>query len=355
MKIIIQLITLISKKGLKYSLNRLYFIIFWYKLRTHPIAINLLNLLSPFPSFIEVEVTTRCGLRCVMCEHTYWKEPPRDMTYDEFVFIINQFPKLRWIGLTGIGESFLNKDFLKMLDYVKSKKIYVELYDNLFFLDEEKLKKLVDLQIDKLLISCEAASQHTYEEIRPGATFDTVVKNIKFLFDYKNKAGSIYPKISFHFIVMKSNRDEIPEFIEMVSNLAGGPISIQISRMLHEYPEVTHLYGDISEDYIQYCEKIASSKSVKLSWNLDVPTNKPHISHCIEWTMPFVFVTGHVIPCCAANESNNREFQKRTSMGNIFETPFFQIWNGDKYKKLRKMIREGNCPPACKKCCLYET
>jgi len=70
--------------------------------------------------------------------------------------------------------------------------------------------------------------------------------------------------------------------------------------------------------------------------------------------MPFIFVTGHVIPCCAGNEAGRRDFQKETSLGNVFIQSFKEIWKGKKYKALRKMIREGKVPPPCVDCSLYE-
>ena len=90
-----------------------------------------------------------------------------------------------------------------------------------------------------------------------------------------------------------------------------------------------------------------------LTWNRDVPQIKPPISHCTAWLMPFIFVTGHVIPCCSGNEAGNRDFQKATSLGNIYEHSFKDIWNGEKYKTLRKMIRENKVPTACRDCCAF--
>ncbi|MFQ6118808.1 MAG: hypothetical protein ACE5KE_02860, partial [Methanosarcinales archaeon] len=56
----------------------------------------------PYPPSIEIEPTTRCNLRCTICEHTYWNEKGRDMSFKEFKGIVDQFPRLKWIGLTGI-------------------------------------------------------------------------------------------------------------------------------------------------------------------------------------------------------------------------------------------------------------
>ena len=39
--------------------------------------------------------------------------------------IVDQFPKLIWFNPTGEGDAFLNRNFLKMLRYLKSKSIAV--------------------------------------------------------------------------------------------------------------------------------------------------------------------------------------------------------------------------------------
>jgi len=353
MKELQQLIKLLILKGWGYTYNRVHFILFWNWIRNHPPLIFLVNLRSRIPTAIEVEVTTRCGLRCIMCEHTYWSEPPRDMSFEEFKSIINQFPRLKWIGLTGIGESFINPGFIKMLEYVKSKNIYVELYDNLFFLDESQISQIIGLEIDKLLISFDAATKETYERIRPGASFEKVVSNIFELFNLKKEKRSDFPKIIFHFIIMKDNLHEVFDYIQLVSELANEPTEIRFSRMLHNYSQVLNLFTEIDDQLIKSCERLAKHKGILISWNLDVPSDKPPVTECIEWTMPFIFANGDVIPCCSANESNKRDFQKQNSMGNIFQEPFVDIWNGTRYKQLRQHIRSGEFPPSCKDCCLY--
>ncbi|MFC1755621.1 radical SAM protein, partial [Thermoproteota archaeon] len=126
---------LIEEKGYRCAYNYIYYSAMYNT--KNPFLIKLLQLLNPYPVYIEIEVTTRCNLRCIMCEHTYWKEKSQDMPFKDFKMIVDQFPHLIWIGLTGIGESFMNKDFLKMLRYVKSRKISVELFDTFYFIDNE--------------------------------------------------------------------------------------------------------------------------------------------------------------------------------------------------------------------------
>ena len=347
------LFTLLKHKGLRYTYNRVHYHVFW-EMR-NPLITRLLHWLQPYPTCIEVEVTTRCNLQCIICEHTFWNEPSKDMTLEQFKGIIDQFPGLKWIGLTGIGESFLNRDFMAMLRYVKSKDIVVELYDTFYFIDEKITDELIDMEVDRILISLDAATKETYEKIRVNSDFDRVTSNLKRLYQVKYDRKKLFPSMAFHFIINKLNWSEIPAYIDYVKSIVGDQKTfIQYTRMLHRYKHVEHLFTEVPDEIVRETEEKAKSQNISVGFNRDVLTRKPSITCCMEWTMPFIFVTGHVIPCCVGNEAGQREFQKETSLGNIFEQPFREIWNGEKYRNLRKQIRQGKVPPPCVTCSLYD-
>ena len=346
---------LLRKKGIRYTYNYLHFALLFDT--KNPLLIKLLYWLKPYPSYIEIEVTTRCNLECIICEHTYWKEKNRDISFKEFKNIVDQFPKLKWIGLTGIGESFLNKDFLKMLRYVKEKNIFVELYENFYLIDENIARELVEMEIDKILVSFDAATKETYEKIRVNSNFERVIKNVKNLLRLKKEKRAYFPEIAFHFIINKLNISEISQYIDLVHSITQGEkTTIQFTRMLHKFSEINNLFTEVPENIIQDTERKAKEiKNIEITWNTDVPRFKPSLDKCTKWTMPFIFVTGHVIPCCVGNEANRRDFQKETALGNVFEQNFKEIWYGEKYEILRKMLRQGKVPLACKNCSVYET
>lgn len=348
---------LLREGGFKHAYNY-----FWYHAFYGPgflprlFLIHLYPWCVFYPPCIEIEVTTRCNMKCIMCEHTYWNEKGRDMSFEEFKGIVDQFPKLKWIGLTGIGESFLNKDFLKMLRYVKSKSIFVELYDTFYFVDEKIARELVEMGVDRIDMSIDAATNETYEKIRIGSNFERVINNFKTLVRLKKEMNAHFPELGFHYIVLKSNVNEIPQFIELANSLgAGENIKIFFSRTLHEFEEIKDKAMDIPEEIIRAAEKKARELGIRVAWNKDVPKIKPPISQCTVWIMPFIFVTGHVIPCCAGNEANLREFQKKYSLGNVFEKSFKGIWHSEKYTRLRRMIHEGRVPIQCKNCYSFGT
>lgn len=347
-----RIIFLLKNKGIKYIFNFIFFHLFFGS--KNNFIIRLLHWWVPYPFCIEIEVTTRCPLKCTICEHTYWSEPDRNMSFKEFKGIVDQFPKLKWIGLTGIGSSFVNKDFMRMVELVKSRGIILELYDSFYLVNEDIAKKLVELEVDRILPSIDAATKQTYEKLRVGSDFNRVIENVKNFLKIKKEMDAHFPEVDFHYIVTKINYHEMTQFIELVHSIAEGcDVGIQFTRMLHEFEEIKDLFVEVPDKIIQEVRNKAKQLGVRIRWGADVPKIKPPIAKCTEWIMPFIFVTGHVIPCCAGNEAGRRDFQKKTALGNVFEQGFKEIWYGEKYGVFRKMLRKGKVPVQCKNCCIY--
>ncbi|RLI12656.1 MAG: hypothetical protein DRO43_06770 [Candidatus Hecatellales archaeon] len=307
-----------------------------------------------YPPFLEIEPTTVCNLKCVMCEHTYWSEPPRNMTFEEFKAIVDQFPRLKWLGLTGIGSSFLNKDYLRMIKYVKSRGVLVEIVDTFNHVDEETLRELIGIEPDILFVSVYGATKETYEKVCVGGNFSRVMQNIETFVKLKKEMKTLLPVLNFHYIVSRLNLGEVASFLKFVQDLDSEVGEVLITPLLHSFKEVEGLRVELDGRQIDFFKREAERLGVRLDYNVAVPRGeRAPVNHCVEWIMPFIFVTGHVIPCCAENEANAREFQKKTSMGNVFKQSFREIWYGEKYRSLRKMLREGKVPPPCVNCPIY--
>jgi organic radical activating enzyme len=213
--------------------------------------------LAPYPYNVEIEVTTKCNKRCVICEHTYWKDQEeRHLTFEEFKHIVDQFPKLKWVNLTGEGDAFLNKDYLKMIRYLKSKDIPVYLVDSFDLLNEEIAKELLELGVDGIYISLDAATKETYEKIKVGCNFERSINNIKRLIELKKEMRSPIPELCFRYVVSTLNLKEMPAFIELVSSLGdrnslGDGSHVEYCGLL-VFDEIKHLYvPKIPEDIVQ--------------------------------------------------------------------------------------------------------
>jgi len=341
-----------AEKGLKWTYNWTHFNTFW--MSKNPKIINLLYKYEPYPPYLEIETTTACNLKCRICEYTYWDEPNQHMSLQRFRHIFDQFPDLKWIGLTGIGEAWTNPDFPQILEYVKKHEVYVELYDSFYFTDDEKARLQVELGVEKIFASIDAASKETYEQIRVGSDFDRVIENVVRLDKWKKRLGKYFPEICFHFIVTKDNIHECIDYLELIKSLKIDAHFVQFTRMLHPYPQIKDMFVEIPEEKINEVTRRAEELGLQVGWNATVPQMKPPISECLAWWMPFIFVDGTVIPCCCLNEQNDRCWQRDTALGNIFEKPFREIWRGEEYSNMRRKLMEGSVPRNCSRCSIYE-
>ena len=340
------------ERGIRWTYNWAHFNTLWMTKDLK--RIDLLYRTAPYPQYIEVETSTYCNLKCRICEHTYWDEPNVHMTFPQFKHIFDQFPDLKWIGLTGIGESWTNPDFEKILRYVKNRGVYVELYDSFYFTDDDKARLQVELGIERVFVSIDAATKETSEKIRVGSDFDLVLNNVKRLDAWKKRLHSYYPELIFHIIVTKDNIHELIDYLYMIRKSNVDTTFIQYTRMLHRFPEVEDMFVEISDELIQQLTEETEKLGFQIGWNATVPKVKPPLSECVAWWMPFIFVDGTVIPCCALNEQNDRSWQREFSLGNIFETPFKEIWNNEEYTNMRGKLKEGECPRNCSRCPIYD-
>jgi len=278
------------------------------------------------------------------------------MSFEQFKHIVDQFPKLKWIGMTGIGSSFLNKDYLKMLRYMKSRSVFVEFFDHFDLIDKETSRELIEMGVDKIWVSMDAATKKTYEKIRVGCNFDKVINNISDFIQLKREMNSPLPELWFHYIITSLNVYEMPQFVDLVNSLVGdkstsAPIIYWTSLLYFE--EVKDLIPEIPAKIKEEAEERAKELSIYTVWNENVTCDKP-ITKCTKWTEPFVLVTGHVQPCCAINEANERDFQKKYAFANLFEKSYREVWDSEKFKNFVQMIHKGRVPIVCKNCRIYD-
>ena len=314
-----------------------------------------------FPPFLEIEPTTACNLKCVCCEHTYWKESPKNMTFGQFKKIFDDFGRPKWLGLTGIGSSYLNKDYHKMLAYAKSKGTIIEVFDHFaHFKIDEQIKELIQIGPDFQFVSTYGASKKSFEKICVGSDYTLIEKSIKRFVELKKKMKKRFPILNFHYIITSESKEEILEFLDFVHSLETEVGEILVTPMLHSFKEAKKYAVDISPDYVKRIITKAKKYGIPITVNMSAKQeaegleDKPPMNNCKEYIMPFIFVTGHVTPCCGQNEANAREWQKKLSLGNVLEKPFREIWYSQRYKQMRKLIRQNKCPKECALCPAYE-
>lgn len=317
--------------------------------------------LAPFPKYIEIEVTTICPRKCIMCEHTYWKDQPeKHLTYDEFKKIVDNFKGIHWLQLTGEGSAFINPDYMKMLEYAKEKRSAVYLVDSFDMINDDITEKLIDLKIEGIYVSIDAATAETYEKIRIGCSFERVLKNLNRFLEMKKQKRSLLPEISFRYTMLKPNVHEMPDFVKLIGSLdkklIGRGARLDFVGNL-EFEQTKSLTVEkVPEEIIAKTMENAKKYDVNVFFSHIEKQKNTCIDQCIAWLEPYIMMGGYVIPDCSIMMSNSRETLRRHSLGNIFEKSMKEIWNSERYKRFRKTVNDpkAKVPFLCTLCRGYD-
>jgi MoaA/NifB/PqqE/SkfB family radical SAM enzyme len=292
------------------------------------------------PTNLCIEITTRCNLRCKMCPQPFMETKDEDISFDNFRYIINQFPYLKRVDLTGFGENFLNRDFLKILQYAKEKKIYVNFIDNFTLISEEVSKELIRLKIDKIYASVDGAKKETFEKIRENAYFDKVIANIKTLCRLRKEYNSFIPEIAIIYTVSKDNINEMVSIVDIAISLGVDEIFYCPVRKIIDINNSDIKIDNLIPDFNIYMDNIKFVLEKTKYLNIKINYfNEREILKCREpWFNIRILHNGDLWPCC---------YGKFEIFGNIFRSSFRSIWMSKRYRMLRKEMLNGGMPDYC--------
>ncbi|MDD5584048.1 MAG: radical SAM protein, partial [Candidatus Omnitrophica bacterium] len=177
------------------------------------------------PMVIYVDSCSLCQLKCPRCPATTMGYVSRVgsgyLTLLNFRRLLDSAPRVNHIEFDNIGEMFLNPEIVPILGYAHLKKIKIScsVGVNLNYATEEMLEALVKNNFYSLTCSVDGATQETYAQYRVGGNFDTVIRNIKLINQFKDKFSSEFPRLTWQFIVFGHNEHELPKARKMAQDL----------------------------------------------------------------------------------------------------------------------------------------
>ena len=137
------------------------------------------SILSSFPVHIQLEHTTYCNARCIMCDH--YVSHNRDAKHLKLATALRLeaiLPYVSLIVMHGNGEPFLNPDILEILELYKKYGVRITTNTNLSHINSDICSELNQM-CDSLQISCEGCDKETYEGIRQGLSFEFFCNNLE--------------------------------------------------------------------------------------------------------------------------------------------------------------------------------
>jgi len=328
---------------------------------------------APFPSNIYVGVNSRCNLRCKMCDfglrdkdkHFYklLYGEGKELSIESLTNFINDVKGFAPMISITTTEPLLYENLRPFCKIIKNSGSKLSITTNGYLLKDEA--EFLSSYADSIWVSLDGPKS-VHNEIRGVKdSFEKAYLGIEKIRECKG------PKVNINYTISDENYRVLEEFYNEVKDWHVGHITYShLNFITAEMAEEHNKYhGDLGEvtssslsllnlkkiDSDALYEQIArlSEKSnASFSPNLDKDKLKDF------YLDPSAFVTKPVclVPWKSGQILSNGDVVVMTRcfakpFGNINEEKFTKIWNNEKYRNFRKILRKHGALKVCSRCC----
>lgn len=290
-----------------------------------------------YPTHLQIEPTSRCNLRCPLCNVVTDTGRSRgELSFDRFKSIIDEIGDyLLVIQLWGFGEPFMNRDLFSMIKYAKGKGIRIIASTNgHFFEDRENIDRLIDSGLDYLIFAIDGVDAETYEKYRSGGDFEKARNGLLTLMRRKEQKHASHPLVNLRMVVSKDNEDQIPQMKSLAKETGADLFSL-----------IT--MSPINSDEREWKKRIPDNPDFcRVQFNDGGQMVRKRLRCKRLWNHPFIWHDGEVYSC-------EYYTSRDPSMGNVFDgrgSNFRVVWSGKLYERLRQDFAGRSASIKCASC-----
>lgn len=308
------------------------------------------------PKRIQIQPTDRCNLDCRFCLRKNYVDKSKELSPEKWGSIIDEIREIkpeRFI-LVGGGEPLVRRDVSDLaVDKLGGSDIYTSLVTNGTLLDEDIIDKIVSSGWNHILFSLHAPHAELSDFIRgKTGSFTKTVQNIRNIIEEKRNTGSNSPTMAITTVINEFNYRYFRELKELVKEYDLEPLTFRILTGSPErcdfVPEedinilkeqISELSSEIRVEFEFHPEELDNY------YNGDEDKNKPVTTpFCLSSFFEMaIFSNGNVGPCCFMYENIEEN-------DNVRNRSVREVWEGEKFERLRIGSILGNPPEICEKC-----
>lgn len=320
------------------------------------------------PSTLEFSYTSACNLRCVMCSQS--DNPPVTKVTKEKAapFLDKAFESVVIWNPSATSEPLLN-DIDDMMATCEKHGVFLELYTNATRLTPQVYETLAP-RIHRLTMSMDSHVPAVLETVRWPVKASKLFPNIENALKRGNELS--IPTI-INAVMMTETIVTFPGLVDWIADRGGKEITVldllDSSSQAKGHDPVADLGEARVRELLAEMRERAVERNVNLTFLLPEPfggrsvnTESPQRFHealVIErfqeahadeiagfcpMVANYLKVTpdGDAFPCCRAPQE--------LKLGNVYEQPFEEVWNGAKAQALRAAMYQNKPPEACRGC-----
>lgn len=273
------------------------------------------DIVSRFPSHLDIETASACQMRCPMCYTTHMPDEWKGvMKWELYTSLIDQAKALGVysIKLSWRGEPLLNKRIIDMVCYAKQAGINeVAFLSNGELLSAEKAEALVDAGLDWISFSADGVGA-IYNEIRAPAVFEETVARVRHMKQYRDSKGLSRPLLRVQSIMSAVENDS---------------------------DEFRAAWEGIVDRINIIADEIRDFEDKSLEWDPYFVCAKP-------WQRLTIGFDGKVHQCIS-------DYAGAKVLGDANVTRLYDIWHGEAAEAVRQAFRDHDYlarNPGCRNC-----
>lgn len=279
--------------------------------------------LSLLPSYIAMEVTNACNLKCKHCNYRYGLEHyTRDRGFMSWEIFEKALAEAKENNISVLmnydGEPLMHPDYLKFLERATEMGINTYFNTNGTLFDNAFADRLVTFYKGSIFFSIDG-DKDWFEKIRTPAKYDHVVNNVDYFLSINEAAG--WPiTVGASLCNLGQTADERKRFLE------------------HWLPKVNYVsMGEVNDKFGTMISEPMTLFKAKKRPRCAVPWETCGICH-----------NGDVIPCSIyVTRANTAD----AIFGNIGKQSLREIWSGELFNRFRRMISSEQYEQSyCDKC-----
>jgi MoaA/NifB/PqqE/SkfB family radical SAM enzyme len=285
---------------------------------------------TPYPNQLFYCFSAKCNQNCIFCSaHDQPMTPVAPLA--QFEALGPLLDNVNIIDIGGVGEIMMHPEFRGIVGLLTAKGRSFSFSTNGLLLSDEMLNFLAQSSLYLLNISVNSFDRDTHRMLTGAAGFDRLKDNLEILQDLPRRF-----QVTASMVVTGYNFRQMPSFLAWSNHYGFDKARFLPLTTNYTYSDPGLLVPHTPEvdDILARCHEISLAMGLPIQiFSYDLPARQAGIKTCrAPWMATMVNMYGSVTPCCGINEP----------VGNINETPWLEIWNGDKMSRLRAAISSGD-------------
>ena len=302
---------------------------------------------------LQVEPTLNCNMKCNFCTNQH-HSAHGDLKLDDLKKILERFPYLTQLNLTGVGEPFMNPEIFPIIQHIKSKGIYLRMTTNAMLLTEDVATKLIESGLDELKVSFDAIDPLLANVLRRGSKIDRITKNIERLNRLKAQRKTKKPHLEINTVLSMQNVGELPKILHVAARLKARGVYVFNILNLVDDPGADDLAVYREKNRIATASALDEAKQLarRLGLSLRIPATKTTDTPCnLPWTLMIVAANGDLYPCCIYHfRREDPQARDEGVFGNVLATDRDEVVNSPTALAFRESLRSGRHTDICARC-----